>query len=166
MQGQVLYNGSSGKEISNYFTPSIEHAKSFGNHITSVVLPSSALVFDINNEIDFNKLLHQLNNKVHFAGDNTVFHSFHDFTNHNSGSVGPAEANNSWMVEEYYNLIGQMGFDVAKFMDGGYESFLLVSDRIKAVIKNQMLNEMKPPNSYIKRLLREGLLRTKRYLFI
>lgn len=135
----VLYRSYSHVEDKGiYYTPDFEYVIGFGGNngkYKTVHVDENAKIFDINNESNFNELLESVG-EIYFEVDGSVFKSFDDFLNHN-GRVIPdiiAEANNSWIVEKYKNNIKEFGYDLIKFMDGGYESYIILNfDKVKPV---------------------------------
>jgi hypothetical protein len=108
----------------DYYTPNIDHAENFGD-VHKYYMSPDAKIFDINKRKDFEKLLNKVGS-ITFHPDKSIFKSYEDFINHTNRDI-IAEANNSWIVEQYSKDIKEMGYDVAKFMDGGYVSYLVLS---------------------------------------
>ena len=133
--GTILYRGfTEDNDFGLYYTPDLSHAKSFGTQIKTINLPDNANVFDINNKNNFNDLL-EIVGKIKFDGDGSVFESYKEFIDHDNNLI-IAEANNSWIIERYKNEIISMGYNVAKFMDGGTESYLFLNSNPDIRFKN------------------------------
>jgi len=159
--GSLLYRGYSdwvgGEDTGRYYTPHKNHAENFGDKIKTMNLPEGTVVFDINNQEDFNKLLNKVGGEIIFDGNKSVLKSYNDFLNegydeNNNAIYIIAEANNSWIVERYQKEISEMGYGVAKFLDGGEESYLF--------LKDQHLNERYGLGGYVESY--EGIFNPKK----
>lgn len=126
----IVYQGSEYETRSDFYSSSLNFARDYGN-VNSYILDLKN-VFSSSNKEHLTILIERVGGELYDPYDSKKYHSYEELES--SGLIG----SNTWeMIEEYLEVIKNLGFDGAVIYEGGVENYCVFN---KA--SNVTLNEV------------------------